>query len=266
MTLGEALPVRAERHGHVGETGRFPVEGLEEQDVARRVGNVVLAPDHVADFHVDVVEDHRQVKRREPVRFHDDQVTHQAGVEGDIAPDQVKKSQAPVRYPETDRGTPSLPLVGGLLGGRQLPAAVVITGTLLPAGLLPAHPLQLLEAAVAVVSLPLADQPVHPFPVGLDPFRLAVGSVGAAPVGTLVPVQAKPLEVFQDHSFKLGTAPLPVGIFDPQDKRPLLLARQQVVEKGGPGITQVQVTGGTGCKSHSHPVFSLSLSVTSTTA
>ena len=49
-------------------------ERLEEEDVLRRVGEVVLAADHVGDPHIRVVYDHGEVVERRTIRAEDHEI------------------------------------------------------------------------------------------------------------------------------------------------------------------------------------------------
>src|SRR5205814_8808447 len=57
VTLGKARLVWAKDERDVREDGRLDTEGAIEQDLLRRVGDVVGATNHVGDAHVDVVND-----------------------------------------------------------------------------------------------------------------------------------------------------------------------------------------------------------------
>ena len=49
-------------------------ERLEEEDVLRRVGEVILAADHVGDPHIRIVHDHGEVVERRTVRAKDHKI------------------------------------------------------------------------------------------------------------------------------------------------------------------------------------------------
>ena len=56
VPLAELGAVRGQDDGQVGEERRFPPEGLVEAHVARRAGEPLLGPEHVADLHLVVVD------------------------------------------------------------------------------------------------------------------------------------------------------------------------------------------------------------------
>ena len=49
-------------------------ERLEEEDVLRRIGEVILAADHVGDPHIRVVHDHGEVVERRTIRAKDHEI------------------------------------------------------------------------------------------------------------------------------------------------------------------------------------------------
>ena len=62
---------------------RVAAESLQHEELLRGVGEVVVAPDHVGDPHVGVVDRHRQVVERRPVAASDDEVVLSAILEVD---------------------------------------------------------------------------------------------------------------------------------------------------------------------------------------
>ena len=73
--------------------------------------------------------------------------------------------------------------------------------------------------AEAIVRLPRVEQPRRVRPVEIGALRLAVGPVGPADVGTLVPGQAHPAEVVEDAGLRRAGGALDVGVFDAQHER-----------------------------------------------
>ena len=89
MSLGQLVAVGAQDHGQVREGGHVVAEGLVDEDLARGVGQVVVAADDVGDAHVGVVADHGEVVGGRAVGAHDDHVVHDVGGEGHVAVDGV---------------------------------------------------------------------------------------------------------------------------------------------------------------------------------
>src|SRR5262249_33234647 len=75
---------------------------------------------------------------------------------------------------------------------------------------------------------------------------LAIGTVGSADLGALVPGEAQPAERAQDDGFRLRGAAGNVGIFDAEDELTSVLAGKTVIkERGGRGA-DVGAAGGRG--------------------
>ena len=89
VALGELLAVGAQDHGDVGERGHGRAEGLVDHDLARGVGQVIVAADDVGDLHHGVVDDGREVVRGRAIGAEDDEVVELLGVEGHLAMDGV---------------------------------------------------------------------------------------------------------------------------------------------------------------------------------
>src|SRR5436190_12474932 len=61
MALGELLPVGSVDHWHMTKNWGHMTEGPVHRELFRRIGNVIVAPQHMRDLHVDVVHDHGKV-------------------------------------------------------------------------------------------------------------------------------------------------------------------------------------------------------------
>ena len=89
VALAEALAVLAEDERDVGVVGRRRAERPDHHHLLGRVGDVVLAAQHVGDAHVHVVHGGGEVVGRRAVGAHDDEVLDRAVVEGHRAADVV---------------------------------------------------------------------------------------------------------------------------------------------------------------------------------
>jgi hypothetical protein len=69
---------------------------------------------------------------------------------------------------------------------------------------------------------------------------------------TFVPIQAEPSQTLQNALHQLLTGPLGIGVFDSEDESSLVLSGKQPIEKGSPGTTYMEESGGTGCKTNSN--------------
>ena len=89
MALRQLLAVRAVEQRQVRVGRRLGAERLQDQDLARRVREVVLAADDVRDAHVAVVHRDREVVERAAVRAGDHEVVDRRQRERDVAADHV---------------------------------------------------------------------------------------------------------------------------------------------------------------------------------
>ena len=107
-------------------------EGVEDEELLRRVGEMVVAADHVGDPHLGVVDGDREVVEDAAVAAGDDEVVVAAVGKGDRAADQVlDDGLAVVGDPQADRralvvdGLAAVAPVGPVLG---LPGLDVLGG------------------------------------------------------------------------------------------------------------------------------------------
>ena len=142
MALGELAAVGAVQQRQVRVARVLVAEGVEDEQLLGRVGEVVVAADHVGDPHLGVVDGDREVVEDAAVAAGDDEVVVAAVGEGDRAADQVlDHGLAVVGDPQPDRralvldrlaavaavgavlGLPGLDLLGGrrvAVGGAGL--------------------------------------------------------------------------------------------------------------------------------------------------
>src|SRR5690625_7805100 len=105
VTLGQARPVLAQNHGHVGKLGRRHAQGTIDIDLARCVVDVVITANDQADVHVGIVNHHRKIVGGHTVGTHDDQIVELGIVHLDGAAHAVVKNNATVeRIAETNNG------------------------------------------------------------------------------------------------------------------------------------------------------------------
>ena len=104
LALAHLRPVRVEDERQVGEERDRVAERAEHQDLLRRVREVVLAADDVADLHRGVVDHDREVVERRAVAADDDEVAAEVrDVDLDPAADDVVEGDDAGPDPEADR-------------------------------------------------------------------------------------------------------------------------------------------------------------------
>ena len=89
MALAHLLLVGAEDERYVGELRSFEAQGLVDDELARRVGQVFFRADDVGDVHEGIVEDDTVVIDRDAIGFDDDEVADVVGIEGHVAADEI---------------------------------------------------------------------------------------------------------------------------------------------------------------------------------
>ena len=102
VPLGQLLPIGPEDHGDVGEHRDVRAERAVERDLLRRIGDVVVAPDHMGDAHGDIVGDDGHVVDGRPVAPENDEVVQVPAVPGDEAVHRVFPGDVFLGHPEPD--------------------------------------------------------------------------------------------------------------------------------------------------------------------
>ena len=234
VALGELCTVGTKDHGHVAEDGLLQAQGAVDEDLARGVGNVVVAADDVGDAHFVVVHHHGHVVGGGTVCALNDHIVQLGNVHRDLALHHIVKDDlAFVRASQTH--------ATALAGSQVEIPAVAVVARLLAHGTGPfAHGLHFLGRAGAPVGLAVLQELLH------------IGSVevhALCLVGELaVPVEAKPLHGSQDGVRVLLLGAQEICVLDAQVEVAAKMAGKQPAENGGTGPTYVQMPCGTGCK------------------
>ena len=244
MALGELLTVGAQDHGDVGERGHGRAEGLVDHDLARGVGQVVVAADDMGDLHHGVVDDGREVVRGRAIGAEDDKVVELLGVEGHLAVNSVVDDDVAAvlgHLDAQDVGLAGLDAAAGLLGIKIAATALIaLEGVLaLLRGL--AVGVELLLGAEAGIGLALVPKLLGGLLVQVQALGLGIGTIVAAHLGTLVPVQAKPTHGAQDDLRVLVGGTGGIGVVDAQNERAAVCAGESPVIDSGAGAADVQL-------------------------
>ena len=96
MTLGQRAVVRSHHQRDMREGRRSPAERLEDQQLPRCIGNVILASDHMRDLHQRIVDHDGVVVGGHAVRAHDHRIANHVSVEGDRAANDVIEADVAV--------------------------------------------------------------------------------------------------------------------------------------------------------------------------
>ena len=230
---------------HVNVLGDLPPEGLIQQIVLGRGGNVLQAAHDVGDAHQVIVNDIGEVVGGHAVLLDEHHIIQGIVGEGHVAEHQIIVAgfAGGGGILADDVGGACVQLGLDLLGGEPQ-AVLVVLEHLAPRLGGGAALLELALGAEAVVGVPALDQllgigQVHVLALGLD-----VGAVIAADIGAFVPVDAAaPQGIVDDLGCALDIALL-VGILNAQDEFAAHLLGKQVAIQGGAQSAQVHKARG----------------------
>ena len=248
--LALAQLLGAARLGHVGQVrvGRQVVaEAAGDEDLPRRVREVLHRADHVRDPEVVVVDRARQVVEATAVGALHDVVLLERPLERHRPPHEVvERARAVARHLQAHDGAPPLGLERRRLRGRLRHPAPAVEEAHLVALRGFALGLYLVRGRVVAVGVPAREQPLDRFPMPRPARRLEVRRVRPLHLGPLVPIEPEPAKAVEDRLQGLLEVALPVGVVDAQDELPAVPPREQPVEQGGPHAADVQVAGRAG--------------------
>ena len=253
MPLRQRRMIGPQHQRQVCKGRRRQPERFVDQDLSRCVGNVILAANHMSHLHQRIVNDHGKVVGRPAIGSHDDRVTNHRGVEGHGAAHEIHKRDLTIgRHDKSNRrrfacGAPRLGLVT-----RQPAAAPGIFRRRAGSERRCAFLFELLRGAETPVGVPRVAQSGCVGRIQRQPLGLAIRGEGTTLVGTFIPIEAEPLQIRADAIFRGACGPFGVGVFDTQDERAALSAREQPVEQGRARIAHMQHARGTGRKTQTH--------------
>ena len=128
MTLGERRAIRAHQQREMAVGGRAQLQRLEHQQLARRVGQVIFATQHVRDAHLRIVDGIAEEERRAAIGAPQDEVADVVGREALRAVHHVVELDAPAGgHAKPRRRRDALRALAHARLGRQLAAGAGIT-------------------------------------------------------------------------------------------------------------------------------------------
>jgi len=235
------------------EAGHGRAQRPEEQHLAGRVGEMVVAADDVRDTHVTIVDDRREVVAGDAVGAHDDEVAHGVGADDDGTTDEVVDDDVALRDAEAQ----SRRLAGGktapYLSGIEAEAAPVVPRRAAFGERRRAELRKALLGAETVVRVAAGEQLVGGGPVTAKPLALAVRRARPAHVWALVPVEAEPAQVGEDGVLVPVVRARGVRVVDAQHEVAARVSRAQEVEQRRARRTDVQRACRTRCEADSYP-------------
>src|SRR5690606_25031939 len=216
--------------------------------------DVIFSPNHQLDPHRRIVDDHREVVRRQPARSDEHEVTDHEARHRDLTPhDVAERDVARARRHGKADGRRLAPRDARRRLRRVDPAAssAIARGRALPQRLL-ARAFELGRRTEAVVGLSALEQRPRRARIEVDALALPVRPERAADVGPLVPGQSQPAQ-FGQHRLGQGVArTFAIGILDAEHERSLVTPRDEPVEQRGPRVADVQLAGRTGSEADTH--------------
>ena len=252
VALGQLLVALAHDVGQVAEARHElgNADGLKravQDDLAGRRRKQVLTAQHMGDLHERVVDRVHQSVERVAVGAHDDVVRHRAGLEGDLAADQVRERDVLVGHAQAQDGLASLGAEGGDLLLRQVAVkAVVAELGVLTFGAVTL--LDLLGGRVGLVGVAGLEQAGGHVTVDVHALALAVGAVRASLTDALVPVEAQPLQGLDDLVEGLLGVAGGIRVFDAEDEGSSRVAGVGPVEQARTDHADVRGSCGRGAE------------------
>jgi len=254
VALGKPLAVCPQNCGKVRELRHRPSKGFVDGDLLGRVGNVIVAADHVRDAHERIVDgDHvvidRHTGRHTAGTSHQHRIAHGFRSEHHVATNNVVEAERVVFDSQANREM----LAGGEvlfdLTGREIAAAARVDLRAMFRGGLGTLRLELLRSAEAAVRLAFGQQALGMLGVDRQPLRLTirpmVAGVGfVVGAGPPVPFKAEPVQVFDELGFVARFGAIEVGVLNAQQEQASGAARKQPVVKGRTRVTDVEQTCG----------------------
>ena len=253
MALRELRPTRTEdqRHVRVERLVVVAERAPQRQHAVRRVDEV-LAPQHVRDVHLEVVDRVGEEEHRRAVRAHDDEIGDRRPLDRHLAADDVgERAAALVGRAEADRDRTTLfPPLRSFVRSQIAATSVVTRRTTIAHRLLVAL-LDLGLGAVALVRELLVDHPRRRGEVRVEARALEIRA--------LVPLEPEPVHHVLDLVDRLLRRPRDVGVLDAEDERALHVARVQPVVERGADAPDVQESGRRGRKTEAGSGHDVSL-------
>ena len=229
MPFGELGPVGAVDQGNMRVDRRLPAECTEQLGLAKRVVEVIVAPDRMGDFHVVIVDDDRQHVGRRSVAPQKHHVV-ELGV-GD--PDHplhhiLDDGFAFARRLESDDGIDAR---RGFRGIAVAPPPVIEHPA--PLGLGPlTHFRELVGCGITAIGLSFIEQAARRLSVARETRELAHRLI--------VPVKPEPRKAVENRGDRVVGGAAPVGILDPQQEPASVVPGEQPIEQRRPRAADVE--------------------------
>ena len=210
-------------------------QDLEELELHRRIGDMVLAPDHMGDAQLDVVHDGGERVEPAAILAHEHGVGEGGAIDMAVAAHQIGPGDRARLQLEAPMGLAPLRHHGLPVGVGEGEGGAVIDGGQAPADLALAAPVELLWGFETGIEAPHLLQP-------LGRRRIMGESVGLA--HDEVRNRPQPGQIHLDGVGIFGLGALDVRIVEAQDETPVVAAREEVVEQGRACIAKMDAASG----------------------
>ena len=247
VPFGKRRTVISHDQGHVAVGRRLQAQRGGQQQLARGVGQMILAPQHDGHTHQRVVEHVAEEERRAAVGAAHHEVADVGTGEVLVTVHEVLEADATgCRHPEPQSRPPPFCLALATLCGSELAAGAGVARRPTGGGLRPPAQVELQRAAITGIHSPQGLETIKRRRVVRTARRLFVRGRRTSAAGALVPGEAQPGQILDERGDELRPAALCVGVLDAQQEAATVAARQQPVEQRGTRVTEVQLPRGTG--------------------
>ena len=235
VAFGKLGAVGAVDERDMGEFRQRPSHGVENLDLPKSVGEVVVAADDMGDLHVVVVHHHGVEVGGRAVRAEDDHVVELGVGDADGALHKVFHDRLAIaRGAQADRGSHTW----RRLGGVEVAPAAIIAGRAAFGLRALAHVAKVLGAGIAFVGGAGGEHGVR----DLD----MAGFAGGLEDRRRIRVQAEPGQAVEDDVHRRFGAAGFVGILDAEQEFAAFVAGGEKIEQSGAGAADMQQAGGGG--------------------
>ena len=226
MSLGQPRLIRAHDHGEVPESRDCVSQCMEDRDLSRRIGQMIVASNDMGNPHERVIDHNREIVGRIAVGTQDNQIVQEVVLEDHPSFDQIINDR--------------LAFLGGLESQRSLSSrggdatlaapAIIFLCQAFGLGFLPPS-LQFFRTTHTPIGIPPLKQRHGVLSVEIDALRLSKW--------TFIPVQSNPPQPFENGLDRFLSRTALVRILDTKDEFASLAPREQPIEQGSPDPANV---------------------------
>ena len=247
MAFRQRRAVCAHQQRQVAVGGRTQLQRFENQQLARRIGEVVFTAQHVRDTHLGIIDGIAEKERRAAVGTPQDEIADVVGGEALGTVHHVIEFHAPaVGHAEPRRRRDALRALAHARFGGEFPAGSGITWRAAGGELRLARQIQLERRAVAGIREPAGIERGRMSRVDLAATRLPVFLAGLGAARTRIPLQPHPLQILHQRRGVGLLAAFGIRVLDAQNEAPAVVAREQPAEQRSTCVAEMELARGAG--------------------